>query len=258
MKKQTTLILFFTFIFSSIFYLNAEEKNISAEDFLERVRHPFMQATFWEFSGDLQTYKKKNGRRKESIQLELTYNINAMYSALLIGEQDLYLVKQENHYQDKEKKPEMTLTMPEKIKTISMQEAGIEPEDVTFAFIYWDLLYDFKFEKIKGQQCRVLELKHPRSDNRVIAWFSVNYGFPLQVYYYKNEESNPWRILEFKDFKEYRKDFWFVKTMLIRDPQENWRTQLTFKNAEMKELPTNQALPKLPQNIKAKSVEDKK
>lgn len=249
--KLSLFKIAFAFVILCVNFLHADEnKTISAEDFLNQVRQPFMQPTYWEMQGEIQTYAKGKGSKKEQITMELTYNVMEMSSALLLGKTDVYFAYQKNNYLEKNKKPEMTLKMPEKAQTISMKEAGIEPEDITFAFIYWDLLYDFKFEKVKGQNCRVLELKHPNSNDRVIAWFSTNYGFPLQVYYYRNKESNPWRILEFKDFKEYKKDFWFVKTILIRDPKANWRTQLTFDNAEMTLMPKGKELPKLPQKIK--------
>lgn len=256
--KLSLFKIVFAFAILCVNFLYADDnKTMSAEDFLTQIRQPFMQPTYWIMQGEIQTYARGKGTQKETIDMELTYNVIEMSSALLLGKTDLYLAYQKNNYLDKNKKPEMTLKMPEKPQTISMKEAGIEPEDITFAFIYWDLLYDFKFEKVKGQNCRVLELKHPNSNDRVIAWFSTNYGFPLQVYYYRNEESKPWRILEFKDFKEYKKDFWFVKTILIRDPKANWRTQLTFEKADMSIIPENKKLPKLPAQI-GKTTEESK
>jgi hypothetical protein len=218
-------------------------KTPTSQEFLKSVREPFQEPTWWEFSGEVLHQKKDKDKIREALVMELAFNPAEMRAALRLGGSDLYRVNQKNNGG---KAPEVKLTLPEKPSKLTLEMAGIQPEDLTFAFIYWDLLYDLNFEDVRGQKCRVLELKHPRTGDKVMSWFSVKYGFPLQVYYYHKGEEKPWRILEFKDFKEYEKDFWFVKTLVIRDPEQNWRTQVTFEEAKKNKLGPADPLPELP------------
>jgi hypothetical protein len=220
-----------------------EVKPPTAQEFLKSVREPFQEPTWWEFSGEVLHQKKDKDKIREKLVMELAFNPAEMRAALRLGGSDLYRVNQKNNGG---KAPEVKLTLPEKPSRLTMETAGIQPEDLTFAFIYWDLLYDLNFEDVRGQKCRVMELKHPRTGDTVMCWFSVKYGFPLQVYYYHKGDEKPWRILEFKDFKEYEKDFWFVKTLVIRDPQQEWRTQVTFEEAKKNPLAPTDPLPELP------------
>lgn len=228
----------------------AEDKEalMPVDEFLKVVREPFRLPTRATFTGKVQSDPSREGKScTEPLVLDAAFNAEEMRGLIQVGDgkaapADAYQIVQ---HQARGMAPKVELKLPEKPATVSIESLGLFPEDISFTFIYWDLLHDFKHYQVAGQTCRMLELQHPVTGDRVLASFSVKYGFPLRIEHYRKTENKPWRILEFKDFKEYSDDFWFIKEMVIHDPEWTWKTRVVFDKGEMRKLAPGEALPTL-------------
>ena len=74
-----------------------------------------------------------------------------------------------------------------------------------------------------------MELVHPTSGERVQAWISADYFFPLKVRWFRKDETTAWRGFEFTDFKK-RGELWFPVGLRLHG--ENWRGQIIFDDAD--------------------------
>jgi hypothetical protein len=123
----------------------------------------------------------------------------------------------------------VALTLPEVAPgAVTLRTMGVEPDDLTFSFLYWKLAQELPGESIRGQPCRVLELVHPQRLEKVRAWLHGEYAFPLRVQWFLPGESLYNRQLEFTDFKRDGA-FWYPTGIRLAGPE--WRTRIQFQAA---------------------------
>ena len=200
---------------------------LSSADFLNEVRRPFRQDAWGQFSGRI-SHKGKAGRHKGSIDLAIRFAPESTKAQLVSNGQNIYNL-QEKHGVGTA--PQVSLALPANEKKPGLFDMGIEAEDLTFAFIYWDLLRELPRDSVRGRKCRVMDLAHPADKGYVRVWFSEAHFFPLRVHWFHNEQDKPWRTLNVKGVKKHDDNFWFLKTLELRG--DGWKTQVRFDEAEM-------------------------
>ena len=205
----------------------AQEKKLSGKEFLARVRAPFRESSWAKIEGTI-TYSPKGKRKKRmKMKLGLNFSPKEIDMSLNIAEKDRYTVKQ---LLKQDKAPDTKLSFPKSYNSTKLIDMGINPEDLTFSFLYWDIKYDYGLgsgdHKVNGQVCRTMELENPKTKETVLVYFSKKYYFPLKMVWYKPGEKRGWRYLEFDGFKKYRKDMWFFEKMLLKG--NKWETQVKF------------------------------
>jgi hypothetical protein len=203
-------------------------KGLGAEAFLQEIRRPFRQEAWGEATGTVHFVSEKEGERRGTLRLRLTFATESLQAQLVLNDTNVYGFEQKHGGLN----PTQThVDLPEKEVPPGLFAFGIEPEDLTFAFIYWDFRKELPAEGFLGRQCRVFELAHPQGKGSVRVWFSASHGYPLKAEWYRPDAASPWRTLELKGAKKHGKDLWFVKEMRLDG--EGWKTRVRFDHAEI-------------------------
>lgn len=200
---------------------------LSTADFLAEVRRPFQQSAWGRFAGTI-NWAGPSAKKRLKVRVAVAFAPTVGLSQIVLDETNDYRIRQTYTASGLGK---VDLTMPEQERGVKLFDLGIRAEDVTFAFIYWDFIRELTRESVSHQACRVMDLRHPDSGEFARVWFSVDALFPLQVWWYRPGEGEPWRKLEMKGFKKHDKGLWFVKTLQLRG--DDWKTQIRFDDAEL-------------------------
>jgi len=117
-------------------------------------------------------------------------------------------------------------------KDSAFKKLGIQPEDLSLAFIYWDFIREYKKEKVGIHTCRVLLMANPNKENEYVrVWISQKYLGPMQVHWYSMLDRKPYQTLKFDSFSE-KNDVWVPKRITIAN--KNGRLQIKFKKIDAK------------------------
>ena len=176
-------------------------------------------------SGKLQ-HRGKERREKLPIRASMLFGGDSLRAEIVLDEAKVYGVAQ---VYTADEVPKVTLSLPDDASGVTLGDMGIDPEDITFSFLYWDFERELPPDSVRGQPCRILELSHPDKEQTARVWISAHHLFPLKVWWFKDREETAWRTLEFKDFKR-RDDLWFVKEILLTG--KGWKTKVTFRDVE--------------------------
>jgi len=204
----------------------APPRDLPPEVFLESARQPFVQDAWGRFAGTVQ-YRGPAGRVKMPIYLAVMFQPDFMRAQVVLDRTAHYGIMQVYYSRGL---PNITVQMPEQAPAVDLKTLGIEPKDITFSFLYWRFERELAMDEVRGQDCRVMELRHPDTGERVTAWFSADYFFPLQVVSHEADAGMPARTLEFTDFKKHG-DIWYVTKLRLQGP--DWKTQVKFGEGEI-------------------------
>ncbi len=203
-------------------------ETLSAKEFLAEVRKPLRMDAWGEFTGKV-TYK---GKDKESVKGELrvriTFTQASMHTQIVLNDKNVYALEQT--HKDGEKVT-AKIEPPEKEEKPGLFDFGVDPEDLTFSFIYWDFIEELPRKSSRLRECRVMRLKDPTGKGTVNVWFSAKHGFPMEAWWFKEGQDKPWRKLEFKGAKRFENGLWFVKEMRLEGL--DWKTQVRFDHVEL-------------------------
>ncbi len=203
-------------------------QGLSAEAFLQEVRRPFRQEAWGEATGSVQYVSDRHGERRGTVRLRITFSPESLHAQLVLNDTNVYGFEQKHAGGV----PAQTkVDLPEKETPPGLFDFGIEPEDLTFAFIYWDLKQELPGEDFLRRPCRVMELVHPEGKGVVRVWFSASHGYPLKAEWYSPAGKEPWRTLELKGAKKHDKDLWFIKEMRLDG--KDWKARVRFDHAEI-------------------------
>lgn len=218
-----------------------------APEYLDRLREPFRIPTHSLLQGVVYSQPSRRGRPCAlKLSVETAWDPEEMRTLVLVEQsallRDTYRASQTNNPRGI---PWIQSQAPDAPKTATLDEMGLRPEDFSFAFIYWPLLKDFKLDAFRGETCRVLELQHPMTGDRVTAWFSLATGFPRQLRFYRKDEADPWRILDFKKIKTRSDGTQVIEELLVHDPIRHWQTLVRIGQSWTRRLGPGETLPDL-------------
>ena len=201
-------------------------ETLSAKEFLAEVRKPLRIDAWGEFTGKV-TYKAKE-TVKGDLRVRITFTQSSMHTQIVLNDKNVYVLEQTHRDGDAVK---AKIDPPENEEKPGLFDFGIDPEDLTFSFIYWDFIEELPRKSSRLRECRVMRLKDPTGDGTVNVWFSAKHGFPMEAWWYKAGQDKPWRILEFKGAKRFENGLWFVKEMRLEGLE--WKTQVRFDHVEL-------------------------
>ena len=202
-------------------------ETIPADRFLELARRPFTQNAWGQFRGRVQ-HRGPEGRYSMDLRLSLLLRRDFLRAQIVLDSKTVYNIMQVYY---KDGLPNVTISEPRPEPEHGLQDLGIEPSDITFSFLYWQLEREHEAQEVRGHRCRVLELKHPETGDRVRAWFSAEHAFPLRVRTVDGGTSSVPRVIEFTEFKK-EGELWYVKNLRL-SKGTTWKTQVTFSRADM-------------------------
>ncbi|MDD4097819.1 MAG: hypothetical protein PHC30_03525 [Lentisphaeria bacterium] len=211
--------------------LAEEARELSPADFLAEVRRPLRTDAWGEITGRL-TSKADGGEAVQgAIRVRMTFTPDSLHAQLVLNDVNVYGYEQK-HGQDGT--TTTTLDLPPHEQAPGLFAFGVAPEDLTFAFIYWDFVEELPRQKSRQRDCRVMRLADPKGNGTVQVSFSAAHGFPLEAWWYRQGEERPWRRLELKGAKKHDNGLWFVKEMRLEGL--NWKTRVVFDHAEINQV----------------------
>jgi hypothetical protein len=210
--------------------LTEAEQALPPAQYLALARKPFLAAMWCRFKG-VAEYRGEV-RRSVPVQLSMRLGTASLQAELTLRDGQVGRVTQT--YKADGSLPAVNLDLsPVAPAQMSLEKLGLQADDLTFCFLYWNFVRELPEDSMRGQTCRLLELEHPQSKARVQVWMAKAYAFPLRVCWLRAGEKEPWRSFEFTDFKR-NGDFWFPIAMRLSGlVKPKWDARITFKEAEI-------------------------
>jgi len=200
----------------------------SSAEFLAAARRPFLQDAWARFTGDVQC--KKDGRTiKVPLQLAVLMHRDYLRAQFVIDGQDVYNVIQA--YAD-EGVSNVQVELPATPGRVTLEDLGVNAADITFSFLYWDLLGEMPRQRVRGQDCRVLRMRNPQTLDQALVFCSAKYVGPLRIEHYRGDSQELLRWLEFTDFERTDK-LYYVKAARLGGGDSD--TRVKFGTAELAE-----------------------
>jgi hypothetical protein len=203
-----------------------ELDDLSAEQFLAVARRPFLQDAWAELEGKVQ-HKGPGGMVQAPLRLAVLMHRDYLRAQFTLDGTDVYNVTQSYAGTGI---ANVQVEQPGEIRAASLADLGVRVEDITFSFLYWELVGEEDPRRVRGHRCRVMTLRNPQTYGHVVACLSAKYVGPLRVEYYPPGAKEPARTLEFTDFKR-EGELYYVKTAQLRG--DGWKTQVKFARAEL-------------------------
>lgn len=231
MIKTLPTARFFLLSALVLFPLAAQQHQLAPEQFLNEIRRPLNQDVWGEITGRITHAAEGREQLSGDLRVRITFSSGALHAQLVLNEKNVYGFVQK-HLPGEQ--VSTSLSKPEKEVQPGLFAFGLEPEDLTFSFLYWNFLEELPGQKSRMRDCRVMKLAHPEGKGTVQVWFDAEYGFPLEAWWFKNGETTPWRKLEMKGAKKHANGLWFVKEMRLDGP--GWKTRVVFDFASLNEI----------------------
>ena len=228
------VLLSLLFVISCIFCGSisvAEGGELSAQEFMQRVREPLRQEAWGEFTGRLVHVRKGQPKLKGNLRVRITVNATAFYAQLVLNDTNVYGLEQMHETAGK---IAQHIDMPQEEAKPGLFDFGLAPSDLSFAFIYWDFVKEMPRQSSRWRDCRVMRLAAPDKTGYVDVWFDAEHGFPMEAEWYRNDAKKPWRRLVMKGAKKHANGLWFVKEMRLDG--DDWKTQVIFDFAEKNDI----------------------
>ncbi len=206
-------------------------KELPADVFLQLARRPFRNNAWGRFAGIIQ-HRSDTLKAKMQIHMSVLFQEDLMRGQLVLDRHKLYGITQVYYAKGT---PGTTLDIPENEEKPTLAELGVRAEDLAFSFLYWTPVAELEIDKVRGRECRVFKFRHPQTGERVTAWFSVDYLFPLKAVWFNPDKANEGadqagRTLEFTDF-ERDGDLWYIKAFRLEG--DGWKTRVKFVDGEL-------------------------
>ncbi len=234
--KRLLWILFCAVFAVAPFAIAAEAENaseelelskLSAQEFLTEIRKPLRVDAWGEFTGRI-THKGAKGNKKGALRVRMTFDPESMHTQVVLNDANVYAIEQ-IHKQGQN--VTATIERPEKEVPPGLFDFGVQPDDLTFSFIYWDFVEELPRQSSRLRECRVMRLASPNGTDTVCVWFNAKHGFPMEAWWYAKDQQKPWRKLELKGAKRFENGLWFVKEMRLEGL--DWKTQVYFDHVAL-------------------------
>ncbi|NLG12887.1 MAG: hypothetical protein GX561_01625 [Lentisphaerae bacterium] len=215
--------------------LQAPEINLdkaTPQEFLNAVREPLRTDAWGEINGRItHAAKNRDNNLKGEIRVRITFAKQSLHAQIVLNDKNVYALEQANA---SGKNTSIKLDFPKDEAKPSLFDFGLEPEDLTFAFIYWDFIEELPRVESRMRDCRIMRLADPTGKGgTVLVWFDTRHGFPMEAQWFEKNAQAPWRKLELKGAKRHKNGLWFVKEMRLEAIDKSWKTQVKFDHAEI-------------------------
>ena len=215
-------------------------EDLSAKDFLKIARKAPASESWAKMEG-YATHRRTGAKAiKDNIRIGIRFTSKRITAQIFFADKEFYELGQTFDVI-----PVFTKDFSEKDITKSrIAMYGIDPSDITLAFLYREFVREEKSEAVKTFPCRVFVLKDKNTNGYVRVWLSTEYCFPLKVHWFnKSPEKNdkPIREMELGGVKK-EDGFYVVSELLLFGT--NWRTRIEFEKRSAGLVTENQKSPK--------------
>jgi hypothetical protein len=238
MFKYFLYFLTLLFIFLTITpVMTGNDKKYTSEQFLNMARNAHPEKTCAILIGTVSNKRRDTPSTYETHKADIKVGMRFTASRVLakttikeIGEElsESYMVGQPYNGQ-----PVSILASEKKDDDIPLLgKFGLRPEDLTMAFLYWNLKKELANESVKGFDCRVLELINPKTKEFVKVYISDKYLCPIKVEWFKPSQktSIPYRNVIISSFKT-EGNLGAPSELNLYGP--GWKTKVDFTNIRL-------------------------
>ncbi len=203
MYRAFFLLIVFVFVNQ---VLAQNTKKLDSEEFLEECRKQLLGNCWIKLDGNLM-HRDPDGKRSRPVKIKCAAQLvpnKITFKATLGGKESF---KTEHLFGQKHDTKILENTLE---STNGFNKVGIQPADLSLAFMYWDYIKEYEGDRIgvlDAFKCRVFLLANPDGKNFVKVWLSEKYQGPLQVHWLKSikKDAKPEQVLKFEDFAEKNK-----------------------------------------------------
>ena len=215
-------------------------EDLPAKDFLKIARKAPASESWAKMEG-YATHRRTGAKAiKDNIRIGIRFTSKRITAQIFFADKEFYELGQTFDVI-----PVFTKDFSEKDITKSrIAMYGIDPSDITLAFLYREFVREEKSEAVKTFPCRVFVLKDKKTNGYVRVWLSTEYFFPLKVHWFnKSPEKNdkPIREMELGGVKK-EDGFYVVSELLLFGT--NWRTRIEFEKRSAGLVTEKQKSPK--------------
>lgn len=204
-------------------------RTMPVKDFLAILRYPHTIESWVKMAGKI-THMSSGKYTKMPVMLRGRFQPGSWRMQLEVDKGERWYVRQNLAAgQFGTSKIQQKKAAPGKKTLANMQ---IRPEDITLSFLYWKFQKEHALDTVSLIKCRVLELVHQPSGERVKVWASTKYFFPIRVQWFKKGAAEPQRQLQFSKLVKVKlksapkTEVAMVKSVEIRG--EGWKTRIDF------------------------------
>ena len=232
----TKAIVGILIIFSVI--LTAQQQlelaTLPPEQFLAVIRDPLRADAWSVITGQITHSKAEEPLVRGSVRLSIRLSEKKMITQITLNEKNTYILEQV--YDRKNTKTSLDLELPPTEVRPSLFDFGLRPDDLSFAFFYWDFIRETTTPADAHNGLRIMELRNPQVEGATVqVHFNAKHGFPVEAQW-KTPDGALERMLELKGAKRHKNGVWFVREMRLEDGAKRWKTQVRFDYVEKNQI----------------------
>jgi hypothetical protein len=240
MKKFSSLLIALSFLFLIIntAFAQAEKSDLMpAKEFLKKLRSSYRIGTWVDMQGKIDHKRRlKRGKYKSAqakIKVSILYTKLQAVAMIKLAEKDLNSSDNEIYKVGQPYNGDSASIIASNLEDLSMiGDFGISPGDFAMTFLFWDLanVDQYQTDRVKGLNCRILNLINPNTKETIKIYASIDYICPLKVEWFKPEQSAPYRSMVIESFK-LEGSLGVPNDILITGP--GWKTKVNFDNVKL-------------------------
>ena len=205
-------------------------RDLPARDFLAVIRNPLRADAWSVITGKLPHARNGQPLLKGDVRLSIRLSERKMITQITLNERNTYILDQT--YDRSDTGTRLELDLPRQETRPGLFAFGLRPDDLSFAFFYWDFLAEDTTADDDRNGYRVMRLKHPQTPGATVkVWFNAKHGFPVEARWLSPAGATD-RRLALTGAKRHATGLRFVREMRLEDGQGQWKTMVRFDYVE--------------------------
>ena len=194
-------------------------KQSSKEQFINNTRARLIQHSWTHIQGNLFFRSKDKELIKKKFALKIYMNFQKLKLKLSFDKKETIFIEQTfgKNYQYKELFNNLA-------KQNTFTQMNFSVTDLSFSFMYWDLVKEFDNQTVGLYKCRVFLFRDPDQFCFAKVFISKKFFVPLKVQWYKDLQQKAYQQLNFEAFKEKNK-VWIPGQILLTTPKGRIKIQ---------------------------------
>lgn len=207
---------------------------VAAQDFMAQVRRPTGQQSYASMDGVVRHLRKGSDTIEYPLYFGVMLTEKRRLSQVIVNNSEGYNIGQS--YTSGSEGTTVTPMREGGYQQSIMGNFGIRPEDLSMAFLYWNVAKEEQPSSFRTVDCRVFLLKNPQSSEIARVYISEDSLFPVKVEFFPdgNTGATPERTMEVEKFKKTDNGFWVPTQLKLYG--SGWRTQVVFNQVTAERL----------------------
>ena len=141
-------------------------RDLPARDFLAVIRNPLRADAWSVITGKLTHVRNGQPLLKGDVRLSIRLSERKMITQITLNERNTYILDQT--YDRSDTGTRLELDLPRQETRPGLFDFGLRPDDLSFAFFYWDFLAEDTTADDDRNGYRVMRLKHPQTPGATV------------------------------------------------------------------------------------------